>query len=61
MKSLSVTEFKSRLSWVLKDVQRGKSFLIVYGRERKPVARIVPVENGDHSTRSLAKDNTNKR
>lgn len=44
MQSLSVTEFKARLSWVLKEVQRGKSFLIVYGKERRLVAQIVPVK-----------------
>jgi len=52
MESPSVTEFKARLSWVLKEVQRGKSFLIVYGRKRKPVAQIVPVKKT--STRNRA-------
>lgn len=57
MQSFSVTEFKAKLSWILKEVQRGKSFLIVYGRERKPVAQIVPVKHPRVRTRS----ETNKR
>ncbi len=52
MKSFSVTEFKARLSWILKQVQLGESFLIVYGRERRPVAQIVPVKNARKQTKS---------
>lgn len=49
MRELSVTEFKARLSWVLKEVQRGKRFIIFYGRERRPVAKIVLVKKGDET------------
>lgn len=43
MESLSVSEFKRRFSEILKRVQQGESFIIVYGRARKPVAKFVPV------------------
>jgi len=43
MKSLPVGELKAQFSEVLEKVQQGESFEIVYGKKKKPVARIVPV------------------
>lgn len=48
MKSLPVGELKAQFSEVLEKVQQGESFEIVYGKKKKPVAMIVPV-NGDKS------------
>jgi prevent-host-death family protein len=44
MKSLPVGELKAHFSEVLEEVQRGESFEIVYGKKKKPVAKIVPIE-----------------
>ncbi len=46
MKSLPVGEIKAQFSEVLEKVQQGESFEIVYGKKKKPVARIVPI-NGE--------------
>lgn len=44
MKSLAVGEFKAHFSEVLEDVQNGETIEIVYGKKKKPVARLVPIE-----------------
>lgn len=43
MKSLPVGELKANFSEVLEDVQNGETIEILYGKKRKPVARIVPI------------------
>lgn len=43
MKSLPVGEIKAQFSEVLEKVQQGESFEITYGKNKKPVAKIVPV------------------
>lgn len=43
MKSLPVGELKAQFSEVLEKVQQGESFEITYGKSKKPVAKIVPV------------------
>jgi prevent-host-death family protein len=43
MKSLPVGELKAQFSEVLEKVQQGESFEITYGKNKKPVAKIVPV------------------
>lgn len=48
MKSLPVGELKANFSEVLEDVQNGETIEIVYGKKKKPVARIVPI-NGPKS------------
>lgn len=48
MKSLPVGELKAHFSEVLEMVQQGESFEIVYGKKKKPVAKIVPI-NGSGS------------
>jgi prevent-host-death family protein len=44
MKSLPVGELKARFSEVLEKVQQGESFGILYGKNKKPVAKIVPID-----------------
>ena len=46
MKSLPVGEFKAHFSEVLEKVQQGETIEVVYGKARKPVARLVPVNGG---------------
>ncbi len=48
MKSLPVGELKAQFSEVLEKVQQGESFEITYGKSKKPVAKIVPI-NGANS------------
>lgn len=43
MKSLPVGEIKAQFSEVLEKVQQGESFEITYGKNKKPVAKIVPI------------------
>ncbi|MBC7900609.1 MAG: type II toxin-antitoxin system prevent-host-death family antitoxin [Saprospiraceae bacterium] len=43
MKSLPVGEFKAQLSDLLVEVQQGETIEIVYGKKKKPVARLVPI------------------
>lgn len=44
MKSLPVGELKAQFSEVLEKVRQGESFEIVYGKKKKPVARLMPIE-----------------
>lgn len=56
MKSLPVGEIKAQFSEVLEKVQQGESFEIVYGKKKKPVARIVPINgNGSESKKKKRK------
>jgi antitoxin (DNA-binding transcriptional repressor) of toxin-antitoxin stability system len=48
MKSLSVGEFKARFAEVLEMVQQGESVGVLYGKSRKPIAKLVPM-NGSQS------------
>jgi prevent-host-death family protein len=45
MKSLPVGELKANFSEVLEEVQNGETIEIVYGKKKKPVARIVPIDD----------------
>ncbi len=42
MKTLPVGELKAQFSEVLEKVKKGETFGILYGRQKKPVAMIVP-------------------
>ncbi len=55
MKSLPVGEFKAQFSEVLEMVQRGESIGVLFGKSKKPVAKLVPM-NGD----KLKKDGKRK-
>lgn len=53
MKSLPVGELKAHFSEVLEDVQNGETIEILYGKKRKPVAKIVPIEKGKKPKKKL--------
>lgn len=44
MKSLTVGEFKAQFSEVLALIQQGESVGVLYGKGKKPVAKLVPME-----------------
>jgi len=45
MKALTVAELKTNFSDVLVRVKNGENIKILYGKSKKPVAMIVPIEN----------------
>jgi len=47
MKGFTVAEAKAQFSYVLDSVKDGESVKILYGKSKKPVAMIVPIENKD--------------
>jgi antitoxin (DNA-binding transcriptional repressor) of toxin-antitoxin stability system len=51
MKSLPVGEFKAQFSEVLELVQQGESVGVLYGKSKKPVAKLVPM-NGTKSKKN---------
>ena len=44
MKALTVTELKAHFSDVLIQVKNGEKVKILFGKSKKPVAMIVPIE-----------------
>lgn len=46
MDAMTVGELKANFSEVLGKVQQGEKVNVLYGRARKPVARLVPIEEG---------------
>ena len=47
MKTMTVAEIKTNFSDVLMQVRKGENFKILYGKSKKPVAMLVPIENRD--------------
>lgn len=47
MKNLTVGNFKSTFSEVLKEVESGQEIIISYGKNKKKVAVIIPFEKYD--------------
>ena len=45
MKALTVAEIKTNFSEILVQVNNGEQFKILYGKSKKPVAMIVPIDN----------------
>jgi len=45
MKALTVAEIKTNFSNILVQVRNGENFKILYGKSKKPVAMIVPINN----------------
>ena len=45
MKALTVDEIKTHFSDVLALVKNGESVKILYGKSKKPIAMIVPIDN----------------
>jgi antitoxin (DNA-binding transcriptional repressor) of toxin-antitoxin stability system len=52
MNALTVAETKTHFSDVLVRVRNGENVKILYGKSKRPVAMIVPIENRD-SPRSI--------
>jgi prevent-host-death family protein len=44
MKTATIFEAKTKLSELIKEVQKGETVIITSGREKKPVAKLEPVE-----------------
>jgi antitoxin (DNA-binding transcriptional repressor) of toxin-antitoxin stability system len=42
MKTLPMSEIKTQFSEILEKVKQGESFGILYGKEKRPIAMIVP-------------------
>jgi antitoxin (DNA-binding transcriptional repressor) of toxin-antitoxin stability system len=47
MEALTVAELKSRFSQILVQVKNGEQVKILYGKAKKPIAMIVPIETKD--------------
>jgi antitoxin (DNA-binding transcriptional repressor) of toxin-antitoxin stability system len=45
MRALTVAEVKTNFSDVLNRVKSGENVKILYGKSKKPVAMIIPIEN----------------
>ena len=52
MKAMTVAEIKTHFSDVLLRVKNGENVKILYGKAKKPIAMIVPINNID-SPRSI--------
>ena len=48
MKALTVAEVKTNFSDILVRVKNGENIKILYGKSKKPVAMIVPIENANN-------------
>jgi antitoxin (DNA-binding transcriptional repressor) of toxin-antitoxin stability system len=53
MKVMSVGEFKTNFSQVLKSVQAGEEIGITYGKSKEVVARLVPRNKEKHVRRKI--------
>jgi len=51
MNAMTVAEIKTHFSDVLVRVKNGENIKILYGKAKKPVAMIVPIENMDSPRR----------
>jgi antitoxin (DNA-binding transcriptional repressor) of toxin-antitoxin stability system len=45
MKALTVAEVKTHFSDILVQVKNGENVKILFGKSKKPIAMIVPIEN----------------
>lgn len=53
MKSLPVGEFKAQFSEVLEMVRQGESVGVLYGKNKKPIAKLVPMTEPKKKKRKL--------
>ena len=53
MKSLTVGEFKAQFSEVLELIQQGESVGVLFGKSKKPVAKLVPMTEPKKKKRKL--------
>ncbi len=55
MKSLPVGEFKAQFSEVLELIQQGESVGVLYGKSKKPVAKLVPMNDAKSTKKGKRK------
>jgi len=48
MKALTVAEIKNNFSDILVKVRKGENYKVLYGKSKKPVAMIVPIQYMDN-------------
>jgi antitoxin (DNA-binding transcriptional repressor) of toxin-antitoxin stability system len=53
MKAMAVGEVKTHFSEILKEVENGKRVGILYGKTKKPIAMIVPYNEGKKIERKI--------
>jgi antitoxin (DNA-binding transcriptional repressor) of toxin-antitoxin stability system len=53
MKAMAVGEVKTHFSEILKEVKNGKKVGILYGKTKKPIAMIVPYNEGKKIERKI--------
>jgi antitoxin (DNA-binding transcriptional repressor) of toxin-antitoxin stability system len=53
MKAMAVEEVKTHFSEILKEVKNGKRVGILYGKTKKPIAMIVPYNEGKKIERKI--------
>jgi antitoxin (DNA-binding transcriptional repressor) of toxin-antitoxin stability system len=53
MKAMAVGEVKTHFSEILKEVKNGKRVGILYGKTKKPIAMIVPYNEGKKIERKI--------
>ena len=53
MKTVSIAEFKSAFSSLLKSVEKGEEIIIEYGRSHRRVAKLVPYTEEKKGKRKL--------
>jgi antitoxin (DNA-binding transcriptional repressor) of toxin-antitoxin stability system len=53
MKAMAVGEVKTHFSEILKEVKKGKKVGILYGKTKKPIAMIVPYNEGKKNERKI--------
>jgi len=54
MKAITCSEFKANFSLVVDELKRGNEVILTYGRNKEPIATIVPrikVKNDDYSVK----------
>jgi len=57
MKALTVAEIKNNFSDIMIKVGKGENFKVLYGKSKKPIAMIVPIENMDSPRKLGVMDN----
>lgn len=53
MKSYPVGEFKSNFSHVLELVKKGEEVEILFGRNKKPIAKLIPINSKKAGKRKI--------
>ena len=53
MKAMAVGELKAHFSEILEEVRQGEKVRILYGKAKKPVAMIIPCNEGQKAERKI--------